>query len=406
MSVAGTPSSPTHGDQQAADGDANAADHKPAKKMGAKERKKIAAMKAQQGTADADPTVPAGPAKGKLADTAPAPAKDKLADKQRQAATAAEGSSTIAAHRPAPAAAAKGKAQAPTEAETADDKGKRPMQPKATPQSDAKRAKLQAAASSAAASSDDSDITVADAEAQPVANSSPVAQLAEPDADAGEDWIVAGAGKKKRGAAAKDADAASPSGDITHESAPGSPVAQPELQPNMSKRERKRLEKAEKKRAAAALQANSAASPNHKAAAPAAAADDAAAPADQAAALPPASEDAAAEVKFDSEQLTSILRQFMPVYPPTRKGVLPRNERRSSGDWQPEVKQLIQNKPMPRTGNAKGIKVLEGPLDNAQQPKENPVLKKILPGKPQPRKKRAIAEAKSANADSADGKQC
>lgn len=400
------PASPTHTDQQVTDADAN--EPKPAKRMGAKERKKIAAaVKAQQGSTDAEAAVA----------PSPAPVKDKLADKQRQAATAAESSSTIAAHRPPPAVAVKGKAQLPTEPAAADDKGKRPMQPKAAAQPDAKRAKLQAPPAAPAATSDEpSTTTAADAEPQSVASPSHDAQLAAPDAAAGEDWIVAGGGKKRRGAAGREADAASPTGDSRAEpsdaaaGSDGSPVAQLETQPKLSRKAARRKAQDERKLKAQS-QASSDASPTPINVGPAAAAPVVAAPeADQAAPLSAIHEEETAVDKVSLEVVASIFKAKLPVIPPTRTGVQ-RTQRRSSGDWQPEAREVLLNKPKPKSGLPRGFKPIEDmPSDIAaqglaQQPKQNPVLKKLLPGKPQPRKKRAIAEAKSANADSADGKQ-
>ena len=377
------PASPTQADQQVADADAAANEHKPAKKPGAKERKKVAAMKAQQGNADADTTT--------------APTTDKLANKQHQAATAeVETPSTIAAHRPTSAGVVRDQAQVPTKQSAADDKGKKPMQHKAAIQPDAKPTKLQAAAPTATAAADHEATAAADSEAQSTASTSDVGQLAEPDNDAGEEWTVLTGKRNKRAAAAAvdkpsatvpDADHAITGNEVpdTAGSSDGSPGPQPGLHQKPSRKQRKQQKDLEKQQAVQAT-----ADLPHITAAPLAAVPEQGAPLDEA----------------DVELAASILNGHMPVIPPTRLGAPERIARRSTGDWQPEAKEIILSRPKPGQGLPKGTNkpIRRMPADAAALDLlENPVLKKILPGKPQPRKKRAIAEAKSANADAVEG---
>lgn len=385
------PASPTQADQQVADADAAANEHKPAKKPGAKERKKVAAMKAQQGNADAETTT--------------APATDKLANKQRQAATAeVETPSTIAAHRPTSAGVVRDQAQVPTKQSAADDKGKKPMQHKAAIQPDAKPAKLQAAAPTATAAADHEATAApetADSEAQSIASTSDVGQLAEPDNNAGEEWTVLTGKRNKRAAAAAvdkpsatvpDADHAITGNEVpdTAGSSDGSPGPQPGLHQKPSRKQRKQQKDLEKQQAAPQQAVQATAELPHITAAPLAAVPEQGAPLDEA----------------DVELAASILNGHMPVIPPTRLGAPERIARRSTGDWQPEAKEIILSRPKPGQGLPKGTNkpIKRMPADAAALDLlENPVLKKILPGKPQPRKKRAIAEAKSANADAVEG---
>lgn len=304
-------------------------------------------------------------------DAAAGPSDNKLADKQQHAATAvveAESPSTIAAHRPSSAGAVK----AATEQPVIDDKGKRSMQQKASPQPDAKPAKQQAAAPAAAtAASGESTAAPAaeEASAQPTASTSSSAQLAGPDESAGANWFYMDKAGKKKATAAKE--------------------AEPELEApiKLSKKQRAAAEKvaAAEKAAAEAMAAGP--STNNTGA------TDVAAPLS---AVP--EEGLPTEAHQDP---TDILRNIRPVCPPTRIGA-ERVARRSAGDWNAETQQVVLVKPKPKNTMRQSSDTASHEGDSDQQLKAQAPVVKMAP-KPQPRKKRAIAEAKSANADSVDG---
>ena len=98
---------------------------------------------------------------------------------------------------------------------------------------------------------------------------------------------------------------------------------------------------------------------------------------------------------------TDILKNIRPVCPPTRIGA-ERVARRSAGDWNAGTQQVVLVKPKPKNTVRQSSDTASHEGDSEQQPKAQAPVVKLAP-KPQPKKKRAIAEAKSANADAVDG---